>query len=679
MKKVVGITTGVVVIAVAGWLGTTWYTGKRIEAEEPARLAQLNKELASALASTGFGVTIDKVSYDRHFFDSDVRYGIKLTKVPGEEAPPAGTLEIVGHIEHGPFAKSALARGQWMPKLAFIHTELASNDLVKPLFELTKGVSPLVADTILSYNGDGVGTAAIAPIEFSQDDQSVKFSGMQLEGSYVRATQHSVGTGKIGQVALNLSEDGQHVRSNIAGISLDIDSRMGQFGFGIGSSGLKIDSLTVDVEEPLAADDAEEPDSITSDKPEVPADSGAQASAAPVPSVKNTIALKDLGYNVNLGEEGTNVNVVATYSVGQIMVNDGDFGKGHATIKLDKIDGKSTKALADIYNQVLASAANPAEEDSKSDTLMLDAVNQAIALLAANPTLRIDPFVWETAKGQSNLNLAIELTKPAGLVAGQEIPKDSKQLLQQMVKLIDLKVSVSKPMVQDLAAQYLQREEGVDAQAAKNEAEEQVNSMAGMAEMFGIAKSDGDNLVGTFHYADGKANLNGEEVPADELFGALLSNVGSDDDDSDNTLLSSFDPNDIAAMISDAGYDYGLGTSDYDTPVLTIDGTEEGAQRVEILFNDCESETSCSDMQMRATVAAARAVPMRVFNEWNQNNRPTRAYWDADNKAAVLEMDLNAYGGVGQNNVQYTVNLFLNSIMSFADTMQEATRTSSKP
>ena len=39
MKKS-AIAGGIAVVLVAGWLGGTWYTGKRLEAEAPERLAQ---------------------------------------------------------------------------------------------------------------------------------------------------------------------------------------------------------------------------------------------------------------------------------------------------------------------------------------------------------------------------------------------------------------------------------------------------------------------------------------------------------------------------------------------------------------------------------------------------------------------------------------------------------------
>src|SRR3546814_693789 len=113
MKKAVGITAGVVIVLAAGWLGATWYTGKRIEAEAPARLEEVNQKLADVLSGMGFGVTIKQISYERHFFASQARYGVSLAKGPDSpEDLPQGTAEFVSQIQHGPFPKDAIARGQ---------------------------------------------------------------------------------------------------------------------------------------------------------------------------------------------------------------------------------------------------------------------------------------------------------------------------------------------------------------------------------------------------------------------------------------------------------------------------------------------------------------------------------------------------------------------------------------
>src|SRR5690606_17950060 len=165
-----------------------------------------------------------------------------------------------------------------------------------------------------------------------------------------------------------------------------------------------------------------------------PAEPEQSAPAEPA-TTKSKVELKNLGYTAKITEDDVNASVEAGYKVGQITVNGSDFGKGNATIKIDKIDGKSAKALSDLYNQLLSDIAQGTERPD-TDARLLEVVNHSIALFAANPVLRVDPFVWEAAKGQSNLNLAIELTKAEGLVVGKELPSDFKQVAQQAVKRI---------------------------------------------------------------------------------------------------------------------------------------------------------------------------------------------------------------------------------------------------
>src|SRR6478752_2196467 len=140
MKKSVAITLGVVIVGAGSWVGATWYTGKRIEEDAQRHLAQANEKLAKITPL--FGLRIDQLKYERGLFSTQARYGVSLVKNDkGLDDLPAGMIEFDANIEHGPFPKSALSRGAIAPKLAFIHTEIAKTDNIKPVFELTKDVS----------------------------------------------------------------------------------------------------------------------------------------------------------------------------------------------------------------------------------------------------------------------------------------------------------------------------------------------------------------------------------------------------------------------------------------------------------------------------------------------------------------------------------------------------------
>src|SRR3546814_920059 len=97
------------------------------------------------------------------------------------------------------------------------------------------------------------------------------------------------------------------------------------------------------------------------------------------------------------------------------------------------------------------------------------------------------------------------------------------------------------------------------------------------------------------------------------------------------------------------------------------------SSNLRVEFNDCDIESTCSDLLLRAGFASEQPVPLKLLNDWNVRNRWTRAYLDTDNQA-VLEMDVNAYGGIGDNGADFLVKTFLASVPQFAETLANAPR-----
>ena len=234
----------------------------------------------------------------------------------------------------------------------------------------------------------------------------------------------------------------------------------------------------------------------------------------------------------------------AAYKLGGLTVDGVALGSGQAVVKLGNLDGVAVKQLADTYNQMMRQAVAGASDEGLKDEQVQTLIDTATKLLAAKPTFSMDPISWKTAKGESKLTFALDLASPTNL-------KDltPQEILVQAIKRIDANLVVSKPMVQDLVAQYMVKTEGKAADKAATEAEEQVRSMAGMAEMFNVGKNDGDNIIGKFHFSDGMGDLNGKKIPADELFSGLLDAAGShdsmDDDESEpavGAISSDTDP-----------------------------------------------------------------------------------------------------------------------------------------
>ena len=145
---------------------------------------------------------------------------------------------------------------------------------------------------------------------------------------------------------------------------------------------------------------------------------------------------------------------VLRYDFGQIAVGKADLGSISLAIKGQRLDTTARRRCCAEYEGIKAKHG-VADDD---DFLMTDAEsvtmhNRSIALLASDPSVSIDPLVWENNKGRSAITLNVDLTHPAdetSAVAGLDA------LLAQIVKRVDLNFSISRPMFIQAVAQSQQ-------------------------------------------------------------------------------------------------------------------------------------------------------------------------------------------------------------------------------
>jgi len=639
MKKSVAITLGVVIVGAGSWVGATWYTGKRIEESSQRHLAEANEKLAKITPL--FGLRIDQLKYERGLFSTQARYGLSFVKSDNSpDGMPAGMVEFDATIEHGPFPKSALARGAIAPKLAFVHSEIAKTDNIKELFELTKDVSPLAGDAVISFGGFATSSARIAPVKIEHEGNTVDFSGMTVNGTFDRKLQAITANALVETLSVNGAKSDDPITMALSGLTMDVNSRMGKFGLSVGDSNIKIKRIDV---------------------------------VKPDEEVK--VSLDNLGYGVKLSEDDKTINAEATYQTGDIVLNDVALGNGQAVVKLAKLDGDAVKQLSDTYNQIVRQYMMGASDEGLKDEQFDVLLDNAGKLLNGNPSFSIDPISWKTAKGESKLTFTLDLANPPNV---KELTP--QEILVKAIKQIDATLIISKPMVRDLMVQYAVKKEGLDATAAGAQADEQMRSVSGMAEMFNVGKNDGDNIVGKFHFADGMGDLNGQKIPAEELFAGLLGATGMDDEgepedmDMDPEapaaaaapadLMEDFDFDTVNAMLSDMSYSPRKEDGE-EGPVLILDAANTGASdlRVEFMCNDFTEK--CHDLVVTATYSGKKPVSLKAINAWNQEYRWTRAYLD-DKNQAVLQMDMNSEGGIGKENLQIMLNTFFSIAEDFS-------------
>lgn len=634
MKKSSGIASGVIIVGVAAWLGATWYTGKTIETESQQYLTSVNKKLENI---SPLRLRIEQLSYERGWFSSQARYGISLTERDASGGEPSSErLEFTSHIDHGPFPKGAIMRGVLLPKLAYAHTELSKTDKLAKVFELFKGVSPITSDDIVGYGGKISSRAQIAPLQMQEDEVTLNFSGMRIDGTYELSRQTFNIDAYLDSLTLN-SQDNKPVDLRVSGLSLKGNSQPGKFGIGIGDSSLNIKRLDVDL--------------LEEDK---------------------QIAIDTLGYTAKITENDKTIAIHAAYQTGDVKVNGLSVGSGQTVIKLDQLDGAALKQLSDIYNQIMSQMMKgDSDFSSEDEKLLTQAHDNLRKLLAGQPSFSIAPLSWKTDKGESNLTASVSLDLPKDLDT-----QDLKETVIQAIKNIDVKLVLSKPMIEALIVQYGITQESLTPEEAAETAKEQINSLAGLAEMLNVGKNHGDDIIGTFVFANGVGNLNGTEIPAEELFSMLSSAAASSDDEvsadefldedavaaaaeADEALeiFQTFEVEHVVNMLDDLGHSVTIDT-DGDAPILHLDAASVGADSLRLKFLCDENGEFCEDLVFIAEYKSRKPLPLRKINSWNQEYRWTRLYLDDDGQT-VLEMDLNSDGGLGARNLRILTNTFI--------------------
>ena len=497
MKKSAAAGAVVVVLA-AAWLGATWYTGKRMEAESPAKIADFNQKLDELMP--GEGMKLEQIAFERGFFSSHARYGFSMIGGEGHTADkpllPSGVIEIDVTADHGPFPLKALARGSVLPVLGYVHAELARTNKLQPWFDATQGKAPLSMDEVIAYNGDTSGTSDIAPVHVEHADGKFDFSGATAQASYALSAQALKMTLQMPSLALDLpanpSSGAKGGLLRIEGVAVKGDTRLGKSKLSVGNNDLSIKHIEFkSVGEPASQ-----------------------------------LALDDVHQSTDTSETGDAVNMQLVQQLGGLKINGVDLGSGQLAFKLAGVKSDAVYGLIQAYSRFIAQlrqqAAAAKDKDQDGDgngdaAAVPDPAEVLTALqaaLAGSPTLSIDPLVWKTDKGEGRLIVNLNLTQPPA----SALKGPAQAFLLQALKTVDAKVTLSQPMMRDLTARYMTSVRGVPADQADKQAAQQITGLAVMGRMMGLVRTEGDNLVSDFHYADGKMLLNGH----DPHLGALL-------------------------------------------------------------------------------------------------------------------------------------------------------------
>ena len=621
-KKLLGVLSGVALLF-ALYAGTSWYIGGRVQTEANAAIESLNTYIAKNWSDHA-RVTLR--TYERGVFTSQASYVLSFPATKTATLKPE--VLLVNHIAHDAlsFAQIGHKNFDWLS--ASIHTTLEPTAFTEALFKATGGRSLIEGRTQLSAKGVAKLDWIIRPVDHTQDTIRSRFAGATLVAELGPAFSHTKGELKV--EALNIT-DGK-ITLEIKSSRLHTDTHPGQSDLNIGLSGADIGELTL--------------------------------TSLNFP----TVTAKKINTRLILSEKDGLLSGQSHYDIERLTVDKKDWGTLQLTASYDKLNSNTVKSLADLYTTILTrSLNNEPEADLMTAVDLKQFWGYVQTLVKNNPSLRLDPLVWQTAQGQSSITLSTVL-------APVELRSNGIGLNGNPIQAIDATIALSRAMAVGVLATGLETS-GINQAQAKSTAEKDITAALDVAAKLKLGTLKGDRLITQLSFKDNVLKVNGQPVPPEALLTLAASlvpagwlatePVASSDGRDEAAAIRHLDPSVLASILTAADFSFEEIKDEQGDPLLKVSPGDSGAAKIDMLFVGCGSDPSCEDVLLRATYSPNKPVALKVANDWNLRNRWARAYVN-DKKEAVIEMDISAYGGIGRDAVEGMVNTFFKIVRDFS-------------
>jgi hypothetical protein len=135
--------------------------------------------------------------------------------------------------------------------------------------------------------------------------------------------------------------------------------------------------------------------------------------------------------------------------------------------------------------------------------------------------------------------------------------------------------------------------------------------------------------------------------------------------------IKHLDPSALATILTAADFNFEETRDDQGDPLLKVHPGNSGAAKIDMSFIGCGTDPTCEDVLLKATYSPNKPVALKLANDWNIRNRWARAYIN-DKNEAVIEMDINAYGGIGHDALEAMVNTFFKIVGDFSKELKLA-------
>lgn len=488
MKKT-QVAAGVIVALGVVWTGAAWFTGKQIESHKDEMLQQANSQINAW--SPNSRLTLSYQDYQRGLFSSSTKLVVQASSqtVDNPLLKPGQTIVLNETIDHGPFPFAQLKRGNILPAMASVHSELANTDAVKKLFALTDGKSLVAADTRIGYSGATDTALTLLPVDYSnaQTGDRLATNGGKLDVSADSKGDKVSLKGEFSSIAVTSKNQlEQPVLFTLNGLALGGDTHLSPEGVRVGDQTITLDKLEASI-------------------------NGQQGMTLQKIDGKSSFDNKE-------GKIGGTID----YKVGDINLQQQPFGEARLAMKFSQFDAQAVKTFSDTYNAQMQDllrqpgvADDPIRYQASVQTILR---NNLPLLLKGAPAVSIAPLSWKNDKGESTFNLNIGFNDPAS-VSGEA--QSLGAAVDRMLKTLDGKLNINMPMATE-AMRHVGLAEGYQGDDAQKLADQQVKGVAAMGQMFRLTQQQDNNIVTSLQYANGQVTMNGDKMSLEQFLSRYM-------------------------------------------------------------------------------------------------------------------------------------------------------------
>lgn len=446
-------------ILVAAYAGSSWYVGKKAEAEINHQVNEINAAIATQLAlSLGEGeIKLNVVDYDRGWFSSKVNYEVRIKSAKDEQFQ----FLAQDHLRHGPFPFAAIAKGHIAPLLAYSDAKLLPTKETQPLFDAAKGEEPLRAHSFISFGGATKTVIDLAAIDYRDEDgNQVLMAKSEGQVDYVRkgGKEQADFTMTFPSLSLVVDEGDLHVQLNgmrANGSITEQDKAQASEGE------LHIDQLGINVE---------------------------NSTQVFIENIKTASS-----YEVKDGL----LDSMLTYDFGKILADKQDLGQMQLDVGVKRLDYVMLNQLSQVDDL-----------DSMDEDELLPMIKQ---ILVNKPEVYINNFMLSNPAGSSTLTSDVRFATTA------LDPVENEELdLGHYVESLNADIRLSRQMIKG----YFSGENMISSMADMffNSAAEEAQE-AGLVEYDGNEAK----LALSFDAATNKLLLNNKPISVEELVQILFS------------------------------------------------------------------------------------------------------------------------------------------------------------